>query len=310
MLPRSCSSPASTTMQIPESSYRQLYDFTPHFAEIGHHQMHYIDEGSGAPVVMLHGNPSWSFMYRDLVRTIKPRHRVIAPDHIGCGLSDKPSDERYIYNLNQRIEDLEELLEKLELRRNITLVVHDWGGLIGAGYAVRHPEKISRLVILNSAAFNVPNGKEIHWALRFCSRSPFACLMMERMNAFSVGATLLGVRKRRMNPKIRKAYLAPYRNAECRRAVVRFVQDIPFDENHITNRTIQEISDSLYLLNKKPMLICWGERDFVFDLDFLREWQRRFPRANIKRFPEAGHYVLEDESEAVCSLIDNFLRRH
>lgn len=258
---------------------------------------------------MVHGNPSWSFMYRDLIRKTRGSHRVIAPDHIGCGLSDKPTDDKYIYNLRQRIDDLEELLEQLEIRRNITLVVHDWGGLIGAGYAVKHSERIARLVILNSSAFNVPSGKEIHWTLKFCSRSPFACLLMEKMNAFSLGATLLGVRKKRMSSQVRKAYLAPYRNSSCRRAVVRFVQDIPFDETHITNRTIQEISDSLYLLNKKPALICWGEKDFVFDLDFLKEWRRRFPRAEIKTFPEAGHYVLEDESDEVCACVESFLRR-
>ena len=295
-------------MQIPDSDYKQLYDFSPNYASVAGHSMHYLDEGSGAPLVMIHGNPSWSFMYRDLIRTMRPTYRVIVPDHIGCGLSDKPSDDKYIYTLEQRINDLESLLETLEIRKNITLVVHDWGGLIGAGYAVRHPDRVAKLIILNSSAFNVPNGKQLHWTLRFCSQSSLATALMEKMNAFSVASTLFGVRKHRMPNLVKKAYKAPYHNVNSRRAVVRFIQDIPFEEEHYSNRIIQEISDSLYLLNKKPVLICWGEKDFIFDLDFLREWQRRFPRAEVKRYPGAGHYVLEDETEAVCGNIKDFLR--
>ena len=296
-------------MQFSNSVYKQLYDFSPHYASVAGHNMHYIDEGPGSPVKMLHGNPSWPFMYRDLIRDLRVSRRVIAPDHIGCGLSDMPSDDKYIYTLLQRINDLESLLETLDIRRNITLVMHDWGGLIGAGYAVRHPERITRLVVLNSSAFNVPNGKQLHWSIRFCSRSALAASLMERLNAFSAASVLLGVRKRRMPSLVRKCYKAPYRNSDCRRAVVRFVQDIPFEEGHVSRHTIQEISDSLYKLNRKPMLICWGEKDFVFDLDFLREWQRRFPKAEIKRFPQAGHYVLEDESAAVRAAIKEFLEK-
>jgi len=295
-------------MQNLGPAFKQLYDFEPHYATVAGHRMHYLDEGSGQPVVMLHGNPSWSFMYRDLIRKLRTSFRLIVPDHIGCGKSDKPSDDRYIYTLLQRINDVEELLDGLGVKKNITLVVHDWGGLIGAGYAVRHPDRIARLVVLNSSAFNVPNGKRLHWTLRFCGRSRLAGTMIEKMNAFSLGATILGVRKHRMAPPVRKGYRAPYCDAGCRRAVVRFVQDIPFEESHISNRTVQEISDSLFHLNRKPMLICWGAKDFIFDLDFLKEWQRRFPRAEVKLFPKAGHYVLEDESAAVCGCIADFLR--
>ena len=296
-------------MHITNSGYKELYNFSPNYANVGGHNMHYIDEGSGSPVVLLHGNPSWSFMYRKLIPEIRDFHRVIAPDHIGCGMSDKPSDEKYIYNLQQRINDLESLLEQLEIRKNITLVVHDWGGLIGAGYAVRHPERIAKLVVLNSSAFNTPNGKQLHWTIRFCSQSSLAASLMEKLNAFSAASVILGVRKHRMPAQVKKGYKAPYHNSSDRLAIVRFVQDIPLEESHVTNRTIQEISDSLYKLNRKPMLICWGEKDFVFDLDFLREWQRRFPKADVKRFPLAGHYVLEDEPDEVCGYVKEFLEK-
>ena len=107
-------------------------------------RLHYIDEGEGEPVVMLHGNPSWSFLYRNLIDSLRGSHRVIVPDHIGCGLSEKPDDSRYTYTLQSRMDDLEDLLDHLGLDRELTLVLHDWGGMIGMAYAARHPERIAR----------------------------------------------------------------------------------------------------------------------------------------------------------------------
>src|SRR5436305_2156201 len=122
-------------------------------------RLHYLDEGDGEPVVMVHGNPTWSFYYRHLVEALSPSHRVIVPDHIGCGLSDKPDDSRYAYTLASRVDDLEALLEHLGIVKDITLVVHDWGGMIGMVYATRHPKRIRRLVVLNTAGFHLPQAK-------------------------------------------------------------------------------------------------------------------------------------------------------
>ncbi len=146
-----------------------LYPFTPHYIEIGGrsaatgassgagHRMHYVDEGQGDPVLMVHGNPSWSFYYRDLISALRASHRVIAPDHIGCGRSDKPNDDRYDYTLSTRVADLGTLIDSLDLRA-ITLVVHDWGGMIGMAWAVQNRDRIARLVVMNSAAFPLPLG--------------------------------------------------------------------------------------------------------------------------------------------------------
>ena len=122
-------------------------------------RLHYIDEGEGEPVIMLHGNPSWSFLYRNLIDSLRGSHRVIVPDHIGCGLSDKPDDSQYAYTLKSRVDDLEALLDHLGLDRELTLVLHDWGGMIGMTYAARHPERIARLVVTNTAAFHLPAAK-------------------------------------------------------------------------------------------------------------------------------------------------------
>src|SRR5690606_27497855 len=121
--PNNTSSPAQALGISPE-----LYSFAPHHFEVaGGHRMHYVDEGAGEPVVMVHGNPTWSFYYRNLVRSLSGRgYRTIAPDHIGCGLSDKPGDDAYEYTLERRVDDLDALLESLGVRENVNLVVHDW----------------------------------------------------------------------------------------------------------------------------------------------------------------------------------------
>ena len=126
---------------------KELYPFEGNYLKLGEHQYHYLDEGEGHPVVMVHGNPSWSFYYRNLAQVLRTTHRVIVPDHIGMGLSDKPSDDAYGYHLEQRVDDLDALLTHLEIDSKITLVVHDWGGMIGMAYATRYPDRISRLVI-------------------------------------------------------------------------------------------------------------------------------------------------------------------
>src|SRR6516165_91136 len=142
-----------------------LYPFESHYFDSNGLRLHYLDEGRGDPIVMLHGNPTWSFYFRNLVLALRGRHHCIVPDHIGCGLSDKPTAEQYDFSLKSRIDDLEQLLEHLNLRDNVTLVLHDWGGMIGMGYAVRHPERIRRLIVLNTAAFHKPAAKRLPWGL-------------------------------------------------------------------------------------------------------------------------------------------------
>ena len=146
---------------INNSTLDKTMPFKRNYIERNGQQYHYVNEGQGSPVVMIHGNPSWSFYYRNLVTSLSTHHQCIVPDHIGCGFSDKPGDEDYDYTLVNRIDDLEALLGHLEVNANITLVVHDWGGMIGMGYAARYPERIKRLVILNTGAFHLPKTKKL-----------------------------------------------------------------------------------------------------------------------------------------------------
>jgi len=285
----------------------ELYPFANHFLDRKGLRYHYLDEGRGDPVVMVHGNPSWSFYYRDLVKALRDRYRVIVPDHIGCGLSDKPDDESYSFSLQQRVDDLEALLDHLDVRQRITLVVHDWGGMIGMAYAARHPERIARLVILNTAAFHLPAGKKFPLALKICRDTALGEFLVLKLNMFALMAAKVGCKRNPMSPALRGAYCAPYDVPSNRIATLRFVQDIPLKPGDRGYDLISDVEAGLEQFRRLPMLICWGLKDFVFDRHFLKEWQRRFPDAEVHAFADCGHYILEDAKAEIIPLVEQFL---
>jgi haloalkane dehalogenase len=232
---------------------------------------------------------------------------VIVPDHIGCGLSDKPGDDCYTYTLSSRVDDLEALLDHLGIDGDVTLVLHDWGGMIGMAYAARHPERISRIVVMNTAAFHMPAAKSFPLALWLCRNTPLGSWMVRGLNAFARGTASIGCARRRMPRRLRQAYVAPYDNWQHRIAIHRFVQDIPLSAGDRAYDLVSWVENRLDLFASTPMLIAWGMRDFVFDHTFLDEWTRRFPHSQVHRFAQAGHYVLEDEPESVIALVQSFL---
>ena len=292
------------------SNFRHLYPFKSHYMDLNGLKYHYVDEGRGEPVVMVHGNPTWSFYFRDLIKALSGQYRVIAPDHIGCGLSDKPAPSQYNYTLQSRIDDLEQLIQALTGTEKITLILHDWGGMIGMAYALRHPEKISRLVVLNTAAFLAPDAKKIPLRLhQIINYRPLAAVAVLGFNLFSVGALYMATH-RGLSKEVKYGLRAPYNCWKNRIATLKFVQDIPLAEKDPSYQLVKQIDDQLQVLSKLPMLIFWGEHDFVFDHDYLSEWQRRFPEAEVHRFPDAGHYVLEDVPEKIIPLTQDFLKQH
>jgi haloalkane dehalogenase len=293
-------------MVAPErQGFGDLYPFASHWLDLDGVRYHYLDEGPAdvSPVLMLHGNPTWSFYYRTLIPAISRDHRVIVPDHVGCGLSGKPQD--YDYCLEQHIRNVERLAAALDLR-HIALVLHDWGGAIGMGYATRHPENVARFVVLNTAAFYQP---VVPLRIRICRIPLFGDLVLRGINAFARLALPMAVHHReRMTPAVRAGYLAPYDSWQNRIAILRFVQDIPLEREHRTRHTLEQIEANLYLFSDHPMLILWGARDFCFTVrDFLTEWQVRFPYAEIHAIEDAGHYVVEDAHERIVPWMRAFL---
>lgn len=278
------------------------YPFEPRFLHLGGHRMAYLDEGGGLPVVMVHGNPSWSYLYRNLVLGLRDRYRCIVPDHLGCGFSDKP--QIYPYRLATHIDNLERLLDHLGVERCV-LAVHDWGGAIGMGWAGRYPERVAGVVAFNTAAFR---SQRMPLRIAVCRWPLLGPLLVRGLNAFARGAAVMAVR-RPMRPEIARSFLAPYDSWRHRVALLRFVQDIPMHPDHPSWPVLAAVEHGLDRLRDCPLLLCWGGRDFCFNADFYDEWRRRFPQAQAHYFPDAGHYVLEDALAAIQPLIASFLLR-
>ena len=281
-----------------------LYPFTPQsFTTAGGAKMSYLDEGprSDEAVLMLHGNPTWSFYYRNLVQTVSPKLRCIVPDHIGMGLSEKP--QNYDYTLATRIADIEALVASLGLRR-VHLVVHDWGGAIGFGFATRHRELIGKIVILNTAAFLA---KRIPLRIQLCRIPGLGPLIVRGLNGFAGPATWMAMHLRKLTRPEKRGYLFPYDSWDHRVAVDAFVRDIPLRRSHPSWATLEEIGNDLDTLQKQPVMIVWGGRDFCFNYYFLNRWLKIFPNADLRPMAQAGHYILEDAGPKAIMPIAQFL---
>jgi len=279
---------------------RKQYPFSPHIFELPcGNTMSYVDVGKGPVIVMLHGNPTWSFYYRNLIKLLQKKYRVIAPDHIGCGLSSKP--QQYQYRLNTHIDNIEHLLDYLKVDQT-SLVLHDWGGAIGMGYAVRNPQRIQSISILNTAAYH---STHIPLRIQICRTPLFGDIVIRGCNGFARGALFMAVTKK-MSPDIAKGFLFPYDSWKNRIATLRFVQDIPLSEKDYSYTTLSNIEKGLELFKNTPVLICWGGKDFCFNDHFYVQWQGRFPQAECHYFSDAGHYVLEDAFDQIGPLIEQF----
>ena len=286
---------------------RSLYPFTPNTFTRNGLKQSYLDEGDGDPVVMLHGNPTWSFYYSNLILALRRKYRCVAPDHIGCGLSDKPPVERYDYAVTTRVDDLEALLEHLGIRENITLVLHDWGGMIGMAYAHRHPERIKRIVASNTGAFRLPPGKRLPFTLWLGRNTKLGAWLILQQNAFCRLAARWCVMKTRLPPAVRDMYLKPYDSPANRVAVLKFVQTIPLKPGDAGYDVVKAVEEGLHRFRGVPTLLLWGLRDFVFDRHFLAEWKRHFPHAETHTWPQHGHYLLEDATDGVIGKVREFL---
>ncbi|NOX33768.1 MAG: alpha/beta fold hydrolase [Deltaproteobacteria bacterium] len=289
--------------------FENLYPFNSSYLNINGHDLHYIDEGKGKPVIMVHGNPTWSFYYRHLISSLSKNFRAIALDHIGCGFSDKPGPKIYNYTLESRINDLDSLIESLNLDKKISLVLHDWGGMIGLAWAIDHPDRIDKIIITNTSGFFLPEKKQFPFLLRLIKYIRiFAVPAVLGLNVFAKGALYLGC-ETKLPGKVKKGLIEPYNSWKNRIATLKFVQDIPISEKDQSFNIVDHVDKNLKKLDESSLMFLWGARDFVFDLEFLNEFRRRFPRAATHVFHDAGHYLFEDKPEETSHLIDAFLNK-
>ena len=288
-------------MTIDRAAFADEYPFESHFAEIDGHQYHYVDEGQGDVLLFVHGNPSWSFAWRNLIKPLSANYRCIAVDHIGCGMSDKPQD--YPYRLENHISNLVTLVEKLDLS-NITLLAHDWGGAIGMGTAGRLPDRFKQFVLFNTAAFR---SLAIPFRIAVCRIPVFGQVAVQGFNGFAGAAVHMAVANK-MKPVVKAGYLAPYNNWANRIATHRFVLDIPLKASHPSYQTLVGIEEGLAQFVDHPMLLIWGAKDWCFTTDFLKEFQHRFPKAESEVYDDASHYVFEDAAKRIVERVSTFLR--
>ncbi|MDJ0622570.1 MAG: alpha/beta fold hydrolase [Desulfocapsaceae bacterium] len=255
--------------------------------------------------MLVHGNPTWSFFYRKIILSLRSQYRVIALDNIGCGLSDKP--QNYLYTLESHISNLTAFLKKLDIKK-CSLILHDWGGAIGMGYAGSYPETIEKIVVLNTAAFR---SQALPKRIAVC-RIPFiGKLLVRGLNGFARAATFMAVTKP-LNVLTKKYYLMPYNSWKNRIAIHEFVKDIPLNKTHRSYDKLVEVEESLLRIRElqKPLLILWGGNDFCFTKEFFDEWCWRFPEAESHYYSNCGHYLLEDCFSEVDQNIQRFLVDH
>ena len=280
-------------------SLRLFYPFTPKRISVSSGTLSVVDEGSGPAIVFVHGNPSWSFLFRDAIVALRDRFRCAAVDHQGCGFSD-PQPHRM--RMAEHSENLGAVLDALGIEKYI-LVAHDWGGAIGSHRAGLEPDRVAGMVYLNTAAFPL---QRMPWQIRMARVPVLGRFLMERCNAFALGAAKQGV-VNPLRPAAADGLLYPWMERESRTAVSAFVEDIPWRATHPTRRTIEETDERLEGLKKKPCLLAWGMQDFCFDEKFLDEWIRRFPDAEVERYPNAGHYTFEDGGDPLIERIERFV---
>ncbi|MBD3239881.1 MAG: alpha/beta fold hydrolase, partial [Chitinivibrionales bacterium] len=250
---------------------RDAYPFEHHYVDVAPGRMHYVDEGSGEPVLMLHGNPTWSFLYRQLIKRLCPSYRCVAPDHLGFGLSDKPTGWSYLPQ--DHAANLTVLVDKLGLRQ-ITLVVQDWGGPIGLSYAIAHPDNVSRLVIMNTWAWPV-NHDPYYVAFSGFVGGPVGRFLIRRYNFFArvIMRQVFG-EKRRLTAAVHEHYLHPLARPEDRTGCAVFPRQIVG-----STRWLARLWSGVPALRGKPTLIVWGMKDIAFRVKELKRWERAFPEA-------------------------------
>jgi cis-3-alkyl-4-acyloxetan-2-one decarboxylase len=259
-------------------------------------------------LVFVHGNPSSKHLFRHLVAACSPHYRCIAIDHIGMGESDKPARAAYDFHFEVRVDDLERVLVQLDATSPITLIMHDWGGIIGLRYAQRHPGRVRRLVINNTATFPLLAGKKLPFAIGFIRNSWFGGMVCKYLNGFQRGAVWIGV-GHKLSRTAAHGYLGAHPSAADCEAILRFVRDIPLKPSERGYDKIEKLAAFLPSLANLPIQINWGMRDFVFDADYLAEYVRLYPNAEVHRYPDAGHWLTEDAHAEMAPRLVDFLKR-
>ena len=288
--------------QPPSSPWKEEYPFEARWLHMQGYKLHYVDQGAGRPLLMVHGNPTWSFLWRHLISDL-PEYRSIALDHAGCGLSDKPKNLTYCLRTHEA--HLVRLLDKLDLQ-DVTLLAHDWGGPIGLRALLQRRQRFSRIILFNTGGFPPPF---IPWRIRACRLPILGRLGVQGLNLFARAAQSMAVSDpNSINQAARDGLIAPYDSWPNRRAIHEFVRDIPASASHPTWKYLVELEESLPDLGSLPIKLIWGMRDWCFRPSCLERFQAHWPNADVSRL-DVGHWVTEEARNEVTPLVREFLQR-
>jgi haloalkane dehalogenase len=290
---------------LERETFTETYPFAPHYAQINGFAMHYADEGQGEPVLMLHGDPTWGYLYRQFIPALARDHRCIVPDHMGMGKSEVVSDPTRSH-LRQHIDNLDALVLRLDLRA-ITLVAHDWGGPVGLGMAVRQPERIKRLVLMNTWAFAPWPGGPLPRMLSIIRSERGEAFVLKRNGYLEPAITGTTNYPERLTETAMDAYRAPFPTPESRIAMLYWSRDIPVQETDRSFATMRRIEDGLSRFAATPTLLIWGMCDPVLPPSVLHHWQRVLPHAQTVAIEDASHFLQEDAPERIVDAIATFI---
>ena len=284
-----------------KDAWHNLYSFEPHWMTTGDgHRVHYVDYGRGLPVVMLHGHLTWSFYFRDLIPLLATtQHRAVAIDQLGYGPSDHP--ENWSYRLADHLRNFSQFIDDELKLDQFDLIMQGWGSTVGLNYAIEHPERIRRIVVLNGTVFPslLPRGYAF-------LRLPFFGKFLARSKKF-LCQTLDGEHAKHLPAVVREGYLAPYEEKNGQTVLANFVSDLPFSSHHPTWKLYHNIEEKIDTLAHKPFLVLWGEKDPIIPMEVFRHWRKLLPNALGISFPDAGHLLLEDEATEATPLVARFL---
>jgi len=295
-------------IDIVAETFDGTFPFAPHYAGINGFEMHFVDEGRGEPIVLIHGDPTWGYLYRTFIPILSQHRRCIVPDHMGMGKSGTPRDP-YPYRLRHHVANLEALLLHLDLHQ-MTLVLHDWGGPVGLGFATRHPDRIKRLVLMNTWACAPWPGGPFPRLLELIRSERGEKFVLEKNGYLEPALVGTTHRPENLTKTVLDAYRAPFPTPESRLALLCWSRDIPVHETDPSYSEMKRIEEGLVRFIGTPTLLVWGMRDPVLPESVLRTWQRIYPQATAAEIEDASHFLQEDAPQRIVLCIAEFLEAH
>jgi len=274
------------------------YPFASDYVDINGHKLHYIDEGQGETILFVHGTPSWSFDFRHIIKKLKADFRCVAIDHIGFGLSDKP--EQYDYSTQNHSKTLERFVVEKKLD-NITLVIHDFGGPIGLNFAIRYPERVKNIVILNSWLWSSKDETDFI-RLRNILRSPLLPFLYRYLNFSPRFILPKSFGDSKISKQVLKQYTKPFADKTQRNGTLAFARSLLYDQDWF-----QELWDKRQAISTKPTLLIWGMKDPLIKPHYLEKFISGFTHSKTIRLETSGHFPQEERPEIVAKSIVDFL---